>query len=139
MALMPPLPLVPDPACPDVRPPRTCALHARARSTHARPPCTRALHALARPPHVRAPSTHARSRSLDLQLLDLARKGRLSGPKWFLGGSTAALRHCALLSSLVLPGGDRPRGPSLTHALKEHFVAMTYRHGDTPATLAPMM
>lgn len=117
----------------------------------------------------------------DAQLLRQLREGRLTGEKWLLGGSTAALRWCALLSSslTVIPPGppdtfpgdedDYPTGKAasradeddfsgveqgregrgrdgalnltenLTEALKQHFMDMVYRKGDSPTTLAPMM
>lgn len=71
-----------------------------------------------------------------MQMLQLLRRGELTGRKWLLGGSTAALRNCALLASSRMPEGP---GPCLTEQLKEHFVEMVYRRGDTAETLAPMM
>lgn len=70
----------------------------------------------------------------DLQLLQLLRNRALTGHKWLLGGSTGTLRGCALLSSSLMPPGT-----CLTEVLKEHFVHMVYRRGDTPETLAPLM
>jgi hypothetical protein len=51
--------------------------------------------------------------------------------------SLTALRFCAILSSLVSPSS--PDAPCLISSLKDHFIRMTYRKGDTPLTLQPMM
>ena len=69
----------------------------------------------------------------DIQFVELAHTGHISGSKWFLGGSTAAMRFCAIISSVI--SGDS----SITNSIKEHFVQMTYRDGDTPQILSPMM
>ncbi|GAX77907.1 hypothetical protein CEUSTIGMA_g5349.t1 [Chlamydomonas eustigma] len=69
----------------------------------------------------------------DLHLTQLIKSGTLIGERWLLGGSTAALRFCAILSSSIM------HGESLTVELKEHFMSMVYREGDSPSTLAPMM
>ena len=129
----------------------------------------------------------------DAQLLRDLVEGRLTGDKWLLGGSTAALRWCALLSSSIMmttttpldrrggmeaedttqgslscaetvSGGEMQKdgeaeegsnrgctseaesdqecdgeGVNLTEKLKQHFLDMVYRKGDSPSTLAPMM
>ena len=83
-----------------------------------------------------------------MRLLELLRAGHLSGPKWLLGGSTAALRFCALIASACTPPDalipsactlPSPGAHCLTHELQQHFEDMVYRRGDTSATLAPMM
>lgn len=68
----------------------------------------------------------------DHQFVHLARSGLIAGSKWFVGGSTAAMRFCAIVSSL-LSGSDN------ISAIKDHFIEMTYRSGDTPSVLSPMM
>lgn len=52
--------------------------------------------------------------------------------RWFVGGSTAALRFVALISSIV-------SGNNHSRMLQECFTDMTYRDGDTPEVLTPMM
>ena len=52
--------------------------------------------------------------------------------KWFVGGSTAALRFCCLISSII-------KNTNRIHSMREHFIEMTYRPGDTPGVLSLMM
>jgi hypothetical protein len=68
----------------------------------------------------------------DHHFVDMASSGNVKGHKWFLGGSTAALRFVALIASIV-SSSDK------TSVLKEHFTEMTYNKGDTPQVLSPMM
>ena len=102
-----------------------------------------------------------------MRLLELLRAGLLSGDKLLLGGSTAALRFCALIASACTPPplgtplsttselplsdpysarptsapacASPPGTHCITHELQQHFEDMVYRRGDTSATLAPMM
>mmetsp|Transcript_30529 Transcript_30529/g.67662 ORF Transcript_30529/g.67662 Transcript_30529/m.67662 type:complete len:412 (+) Transcript_30529:154-1389(+) len=68
----------------------------------------------------------------DKQFSKLVDSGAITGDKWLLGGSTAALRFCALISGLI-------SRKNISYELKEHFAKMVYKPGDTPKTLAPMM
>jgi hypothetical protein len=52
--------------------------------------------------------------------------------RWFVGGSTAALRFVALIASVC-------SGKNYTRRLQEYFTEMTYRKGDRPSVLTPMM
>lgn len=55
-----------------------------------------------------------------------------AGTKWFVGGSTAALRFCALLTRILT-------GQDTTERLKELYCDMTYCIGDTATELRPML
>ncbi|KAJ3111660.1 hypothetical protein HK098_008367 [Nowakowskiella sp. JEL0407] len=57
---------------------------------------------------------------------------QLSSPKWLIGGSTAALRFLAIVSSIISKR-------NINHEMKEHFCEMMYQRGDTAAVLRPMM
>ena len=55
-----------------------------------------------------------------------------SRSKWFVGGSTAALRFTALIAGLIL-------NKNISKHIQHIFTEMTYQHGDSPDTLSPMM
>ena len=58
--------------------------------------------------------------------------GEIKGKKTFIGGSFGAFRFCALLGT-VLSGVDH------VTPFHKHVIGMTYRKGDTPAVLLPML
>ncbi|KAG1678969.1 hypothetical protein FOA52_013032 [Chlamydomonas sp. UWO 241] len=87
--------------------------------------CENALAGWQERPGASGPRAFA-SMGFDILLLDLIRRGRLTGDKWLLGGSCPDISY---------HGGYNCR----TEALMEAFVGMVYQPGDTPATLAPMM
>ncbi|KAJ3043556.1 hypothetical protein HDV00_004656 [Rhizophlyctis rosea] len=81
----------------------------------------------------------------------LAKDGRITGEKWFVGSSTGALRWTALLSDIVerdRRGPKRVVSTSLSNPysnqdrsdqLAEQYMDMTYKDGDTPDSLGVMM
>ncbi|KAJ3270578.1 hypothetical protein HDV01_007728 [Terramyces sp. JEL0728] len=72
------------------------------------------------------------SSALETKLKALYKRKQLRAGKWLVGGSTGALRSCALISSLLT-------NTDVTWQLKEHYCEMHYKHGDTFKTLQPMM
>lgn len=91
---------------------------------------------------IAAPATGPRAfitMGFDLHFADLALAGRLTGTKWLLGASTGALRFSALLAASACGSNGDRSAASLTEQLRDHFMGMTYRHGDKPAVLSPMM
>lgn len=68
----------------------------------------------------------------DTAFFQMAIDSKIHGNKWFLGGSTAALRFCCLISSIIV-------NHNLSNSMREHFTDMTYKAGDTPQVLSPMM
>ena len=68
----------------------------------------------------------------DNAFFEMVKQNKIKSTKWFVGGSTAALRFCCLISSIV-------ENKNLTDSMREHFTEMTYKQGDTPQVLSPMM
>ncbi|KAI8910916.1 hypothetical protein EDD86DRAFT_203918 [Gorgonomyces haynaldii] len=66
------------------------------------------------------------------QFVQLYESNQIHGEKWFIGGSTGALRHVALIASLV-------NGQDMVAKLRDCYVGMDYKEGDTPLVLHPMM
>ncbi|KAI8925349.1 hypothetical protein BC831DRAFT_461281 [Entophlyctis helioformis] len=72
------------------------------------------------------------SAGFEKRLKSLLKNDQISSVKWLVGGSTGALRFMAFVNSLV-------SNRNLTWELKEHYVRMYYKTGDTPSVLKPMM
>lgn len=90
-----------------------------------------------------APATGPRgfcTMGFDADLGRRASTGSLTGVKWLLGASTGALRFSALLAGTCCHAADDgPRPASPTESLRDGFLQMLYKAGDTPAVLTPMM
>jgi hypothetical protein len=66
---------------------------------------------------------------VDVRLRELARHGQLHGERWLIGGSFAALRWCALLTSIT---ASDEAGSRATERLAEQFSAMIYDNKRSP-------
>ncbi|KAI8823648.1 uncharacterized protein EV422DRAFT_521848 [Fimicolochytrium jonesii] len=66
------------------------------------------------------------------RMRELHNENKLHGKKWLVGASMGAIRNLALISSFI-------SGKNVTNDLLAQLCYMHYVHGDTPATLAPMM
>jgi hypothetical protein len=64
--------------------------------------------------------------------IEAYKAGAIRGKKTFIGGSFGSFRFCALLGSLL-------RGVDLVTPFHDHVIGMTYRKGDTPDVLKPML
>jgi hypothetical protein len=98
-------------------------------------PCTTTLNKFR---VVAAPATGPRffaTLGFDIQFAENAIKscGTVVDHTWLMGGSSAALRFTAIISSVI-----RGNTETILDAV-HHFTEMTYRKGDSPATLSPMM
>ncbi|KAJ3294053.1 hypothetical protein HK104_003966 [Borealophlyctis nickersoniae] len=59
--------------------------------------------------------------------------------RWFVGASTGALRFTALVADLAEDPKGKKQAKDRTDALADHFIFMTYKYGDTPESLRPLM
>lgn len=65
--------------------------------------------------------------------IDAEKTNKTPRSVWLLGGSSAALRFTAIITSILL------KRPQTIRDAVDHFTEMTYHRGDLPETLAPMM
>jgi hypothetical protein len=72
------------------------------------------------------------SSGFEYQLKSLHAKGKITGKKWFIGGSTGALRACAFLSGLLT-------GKDLTKEIKDTYCKMHYDESKGSDDLGKMM
>jgi hypothetical protein len=72
------------------------------------------------------------SSGFEYKLYDQFRTGNIHGKKWFIGGSTGALRAFAFISSLIT-------GKDHTEMVKDQYCEMYYQKGTTPDCLHKMM